>query len=236
MTRTNDGFLFIFSGALSFAFSFLLFFAFLSFIILKENLIRLDYKKSSEIAINLEIPEFAYDPQKDESSQHQKYGASSVADLFGKVETTQIDKVLENRRVEESKPTFESKTIGDSVYRLRTNETTQQALNIPNISTSTTSDKNENSASDQQLEDLYLSKIYKLLSDGWHPGIGDLGKIAIIRFTIGRDGSVDYRLISSSGDQLFQDRLRTLLERIKANGVDKPDRRLVLELKFVVKE
>lgn len=238
---TDNRQLYVLSTLFSIILTILLFAAFFAVVIIKERVIKSKFDGLEEVQLlSFESPEDTI-PEPEvkpvEETVTKEYGGQTAKELFRTVHTEKATEVKPDQNLSKGKES-ESKIVldrsGDSINMLRTKE--HLKMETPQITTSSNKEI-QTVAGDAEINDQYLSKLNKMLHTLWgNPRPTDSGKIAIVKFKISRNGSVDYRLVRSSGDQIFDDRLRSLLDQVKAKGVDKPPKSLELDLKFIVKE
>lgn len=235
MLRAKDnGLIYFVSTISSTVFALLLFVGFFAVVIIKERVIKSSFSGKEQMDIS--FVDRATDVVKESENRVTKeYGGAKPNELFSTVDSIRSDEILKDQeKSTQSESKIKIDRAGDSAQMLRTKENLD--LEAPMISSQKSVDK-ESGIKNDEIHDEYLSKLSSMLYSRWgNPRVSDSGKMAIVRFVINRDGSVEFKIIRSSGDQIFIDRLLFLLERIRSDGVDKPTKKLELELKFMVKE
>jgi len=86
--------------------------------------------------------------------------------------------------------------------------------------------------------DEYMSKIYKIIFDSWHPDVLFAGLHAKVLVEIYPDGTFRYKMVNPSDNQSFNNSLVKYLNQLQNKGFPphKSGRRLVVELNFKPKE
>lgn len=144
---------------------------------------------------------------------------NNVKSLFANVKTKEakvLDKTVNNVVKSEVASRFKSKfekqrkSSNVSVSKLLDSVKTKAAL------MASTDSKNN--------QDPYFSKIYELLSSRWQPMLIVDGLSAKVIVMISSSGIFDYRFLSYSGDERFDDSLRGFLESQKSEAYPTHDR------------
>ena len=191
-------------------------------------------------AISLEIESFhALSHQEPTPVAQAGEPVKGVRDLFGEINASVSDESMHRaRRPLPSAPAMPRVMVdGQPGHTSRTPTPQLQLEQIAPLGGSPKEQSATAVSTDAPLQDHYLAEIHRRLSSAWHPGHGDLDKMAMIEMRISRQGVVSYRIVRIvRGDAPFEDRLVGALDRIRAEGVPPPERPLVLNVNFIVKE
>lgn len=228
----NNDLIYLYSTLSSILFTLLVFSIFFAVVIIKERIVKSSFDKAEQVEIELTFPDSG---EEFETVATKEYGGATPNELFGMVDTNRSSENVAESSDRSNVSTITLNRSGDSIRMLRTKENLD--LEAPTVGSKANRSSLISGQSSDEIEDLYLAKISSLLHSRWgNPRANDAGKVAIVRFWIYSDGSVDYRLLRGSSDPSFDTRLEELLRQIKQEGVERPDRRLDLEIKFIVKE
>ena len=232
---------FYLSGLLSVGLSGLVFFTLIAFIYFRAPIIQA--LSSDEITVSLEVP-MTLEPETGEVEPvpvSQSGAPARAKDLFGEMNATlDLDALLDkksqqapalplNAKIQLPGEAGQASRIPKPALELQAH--TQVRTGSAQAAKSATAVVAESS-----LQNRYLGEIHRRLSDAWHPGHTDLGKMAQIEMRIFAHGTVVYEIRAVSGDEPFVDRLRAALDRIVQEGFESPPEALKLDVRFEVKE
>jgi hypothetical protein len=222
------------SGAVAFIVAISLFFALIVTLLYTPPIVRPPAPAES-VAVDLIVESFeANAPTRSDRAPSPVRADAGVRELFGEVNATYTPDKPGTEPVYAPAPMARIEIEGDIGHSSRLPpEALQLEQTRAPSSRSSTREAGASSAG-ESLQNRYLAEIHQRLSAAWHPGHGDLGKMAMIEMRISAQGVVRYKIVQIRGDEPYRRRLQAALDRIER--LEPPPRSLVLNVNFIVKE